>query len=119
MIDPDLSDIVEKIKAYEQNIIFHNQDDVERLVFKIKEGLATFKKRKMEIEYRINMLTKMATSCAEQRNGINLSNFETVFVKVNTLRSGQSFGELALISKKGLRTASIRAQEKTYLGVIS
>jgi len=35
------------------------------------------------------------------------------------LKAGDSFGELALISKKGLRNASIKADNDVYLGVIS
>mmetsp|Transcript_21716 Transcript_21716/g.33460 ORF Transcript_21716/g.33460 Transcript_21716/m.33460 type:complete len:80 (+) Transcript_21716:1601-1840(+) len=65
------------------------------------------------------MLKQKAKNTIEQREAINLSDRETVFINVNTLRSGASFGELALISKKGTRTASIQASSELYLGVIS
>jgi len=41
------------------------------------------------------------------------------FQKIKELSAGDSFGELALISKQGTRTASIQALKDTYLGVIS
>jgi len=48
-----------------------------------------------------------------------LSDKEILQLRVNKLRQGASFGELALISKFGKRTASIKAETETFLGVIS
>jgi len=65
------------------------------------------------------MLRKMVKQCDQEKSSISLVEMEIVPLRVNTLQEGASFGELALISKKGLRTASIKADTLTHLGVIS
>ena len=49
---------------------------------------------------------------------MNLTDNEIVELRVKKLMTGASFGELALVSKNGKRTASIKAENTAYLGVI-
>ena len=50
---------------------------------------------------------------------INLERWETVYKRVATLNPGDTFGELALLEKNGKRSATIIANQTTYLGVLS
>ena len=49
---------------------------------------------------------------------MNLGESEIIYKTVATLKQGESFGELALISKKGLRAARIVADSYCCLGVL-
>ena len=52
-------------------------------------------------------------------SSIVLTELETIWKRVATLKAGDSFGELALIdSKKGVRAARIVCAEETAMGVI-
>lgn len=48
-----------------------------------------------------------------------MTHYDTIYKKVATLEAGKGFGELALVNKRGLRQATIQAEEYSYLGVIS
>jgi hypothetical protein len=50
---------------------------------------------------------------------INTSDEEKSFVKVGSLKQGDTFGELALISVKGVRNATIIAERASCFGVLS
>ena len=96
--DPDLKDHVENIKQLQQSVIINGKDDVKKLVAEIQKSMSVFVKRKMEIQFRILMLEKKLKHTIQKLESINLSDTETTFIRVHTLKAGDSFGELALIS---------------------
>ena len=54
----------------------------------------------------------------EIMEGINLRDKDKNFNKIVTLGVGDSFGELALMKKRGLRAARITAEQPVNLGVL-
>lgn len=67
----------------------------------------------------ITFLEANIEECQAILSSIVLTELETIWKRVATLKAGDSFGELALIdSKKGVRAARIVCTEETAMGVI-
>ena len=67
----------------------------------------------------ITFLETSVEQCQAILSSIVLTELETIWKRVATLKAGDSFGELALIdSKKGVRAARIVCTDETAMGVI-
>lgn len=73
----------------------------------------------LDIQLRISIFQNKIENDQNELKNINLTKFETVYKKVATLKPGDTFGELALLEKNGKRSATIIADQTTYLGVLS
>lgn len=96
-----IDDMFSKKKMWEIQILLN---EMVKKSFEITTGIQMLKGRKREIQKRLS--------------SINLESHDRRFKKVVSLKQGEGFGELALISKKGIRNARVAAESPVTLGVL-
>lgn len=118
MNEDDLQEIKNLFAAQKQIMKYNKDFKIEYCNF-LQEQITSQLKIMMEYKIHVNMVKGELHYAQQKKKSINLSSHDTIFKKVASLEAGIGFGELALLERRGTRNASIKAEEKCYLGVIS
>jgi hypothetical protein len=74
--------------------------------------------KKNDIIIGMEMLQEEADEVENEMDSINLKSKDQMFKEVAVRGIGDSFGELALLTKHGVRNARIVARNQLHLGVL-
>lgn len=105
----DENHLMQKLEEYTEKDM---QKEIGELFGQIREKV-------VEVTMGVALLQTRVKDVENIKSQINLGTHDRIFKTVATLAAGDHFGELALMNKKGTRTARIAADKRTVLGVLS